>query len=343
MIERVFLQTHELERILLTIKDVTVCLLGDVCVDVYWRCDMRKSELSRETPHHPLPVVDERVSLGAGGNVAAVMCDLGARVLPVSVVGHDWRGQLLRAGFEQRGICQDYLVTCEDRVTPAYCKPLRMGISAVAYEDPRLDFENWRGLSADHETRLIDALRRASAQADVIAVADQFRFGAVTDALRSALSGLHKPVVVDSRDRVTAFSGMMVKPNEIEAAAAVGVSGEAKVNADNFAQVALALSSQMGAPAIVTLGNQGALWTDGGMVSHAPGLIVPPPVDIVGAGDAFLGAFCCALVAGAPGPKAVAFANIAAAVTVRKIGTTGTATPDEIRSAFREGEWQHGD
>ena len=32
---------------------------GDGCLDVYWHADMTRSELSRETPHHNLPVVQE--------------------------------------------------------------------------------------------------------------------------------------------------------------------------------------------------------------------------------------------------------------------------------------------
>ncbi|MBQ3424214.1 MAG: hypothetical protein IJH38_03340 [Clostridia bacterium] len=32
-----------------------VALIGDLCLDMYWRADMRLSELSRETPHFPLP------------------------------------------------------------------------------------------------------------------------------------------------------------------------------------------------------------------------------------------------------------------------------------------------
>ena len=32
-------------------------VIGDSCLDVYWHADMTKSELSRETPHFPLPIV----------------------------------------------------------------------------------------------------------------------------------------------------------------------------------------------------------------------------------------------------------------------------------------------
>ena len=46
-------------------------VIGDFCLDVYWHADMTKSELSRETPHFPLPIVQERLSPGGAGNVVA--------------------------------------------------------------------------------------------------------------------------------------------------------------------------------------------------------------------------------------------------------------------------------
>ena len=73
------------------------------------------------------------------------------------------------------------------------------------------------------------------------------------------------------------------------------------------------------------------------MVTYAPAWRTEPPLDIVGAGDTFLSAFAAALAAGIPGDVAAAFANLASAVTIRKIGTTGTASPEEITARFREG------
>ena len=50
----------------------------------------------------------------------------------------------------------------------------------------------------------------------------------------------------------------------------------------------------------------------------------------------FLAAFSCARAAGASGREAAAMANMAAEVTIRKIGTTGTAGLGEILA--RHGE-----
>ena len=57
--DTVTLSRSEVISILEKIKNIRVCLIGDVCLDLYWRADMKKSRLSRETPHYPLPVVEE--------------------------------------------------------------------------------------------------------------------------------------------------------------------------------------------------------------------------------------------------------------------------------------------
>ena len=78
------------------IPGVSVCVVGDLCLDLYWHADMRRSRLSRETPHFPLPIVKETCTPGAGGNVVQNILALGVkRLFPVSVVGDDWRGRLL--------------------------------------------------------------------------------------------------------------------------------------------------------------------------------------------------------------------------------------------------------
>ncbi len=327
-----------LQEILIRIKAAKICVVGDFCLDVYWHIDMTRSRLSKETPHFSLPVVAETYAPGAGGNVVNNIHVLGAaQLLPVSVVGRDWRGELLVGWMRERGISAERIVTTEKGFTPCYCKPMRKGISDVVYEDPRLDFENYENLAPAEETKVLGNLAAAAEAADMVVVSDQYRNGVITPACRAYLQALarKKPVIVDSRERAALYTGVMLKPNEVEVLAA---SGQASAPSDiaGYAELGVRLSRKNGQPVIVTLGSQGAIWCDPEVQAYAPAAHLSGPLDIVGAGDAFLAAFACAYAVGIPGPEAAAFANLASAVTVQKIGMTGTASCEEIWTQYQK-------
>jgi sugar/nucleoside kinase (ribokinase family) len=56
----------------------------------------------------------------------------------------------------------------------------------------------------------------------------------------------------------------------------------------------------------------------------------------VGAGDSTSAGIICALAAGASPAEAAAFGCLVASITVRQIGTTGTASPGQVRARWRE-------
>lgn len=337
--QTVTLTQEQVQSISRKIKDVTVCVVGDVCLDLYWRADMTRSKISRETPHYPLPVVDETYTPGGGGNVIHNIHALGVKkLIPISAIGKDWRGYLLTSWLQEHGIPTDHLLLREKGITPCYCKPLRKGLSDVVYEDPRLDFENFEPLSPADEHKMLDAIESAAKEADIIAVSDQFTYGVITPKIRQLLSRLAEtmPVVVDSRERIPQYTNVIVKPNEVEAAAALGKDIASNLELTEYVSIALQLHQKNARPVIVTLGSLGALWCENDTVTLAPTVKAQPPIDIVGAGDTFLSAFCCAYAACGQGTTALAFANLASGVTVKKIGTTGTATTEEILQKWKE-------
>lgn len=332
------LSENRLEAILSGIRSVKIALIGDLCLDIYWLADMRRSELSRETPHFPLPVIEERTSPGAGGNVAANVAALEpGRFTALGAIGDDWRGKLLMDELLRRGIDTSLIVTDRNRFTCAYCKPLKQGYSGAAWEDPRIDFENFTPLPAEAEDRLIAALEETTPKIDALCVSDQFRFGCITPRVREKINALAESglfVAIDSRDRVGEYRHAFLKPNEIECANALGV--EPPTDLERAAEIASLLAGRNDARVAMTFGEQGCILCDGGIMTHVPTLPAPPPIDTVGAGDCFLSAFTCALAAGASAAEAASFANLAANVVIRKIGTTGTASPEEIRARYRE-------
>ena len=334
------LKKEKLQEILDRAGDVCVCTVGDICLDLYLYADMKKSQLSRETPHYPLPIVKEKALPGGGGNVVNNFAALGVKkLLPVSLIGNDWRGFLLKKCLLERGICTDRILTSDDYLTTCFVKPMRMGISDVIYEDPRLDFENRKQMTLQDEERVLRALDEAAAEADIIAVSDQVRCGVITERILNRISewGQKKPVVMDSRENTSFHKNIIAKPNEVEAAIAAGydICGS-ELSTEELSGIGKDLEKKSGCPVIVTIGERGALWCDRKGVTKVSTARATQPIDIVGAGDTFLAAFCTAYATGASGPEAIAFANLASGVTVKKIGTTGTASAAEILEKYEE-------
>lgn len=329
------LTRQQLEELLAKAQKGRVGLIGDLCLDMYWIADMKRSQLSRETPHYPLPIVQERYAPGGAGNVACNLADLKpAKLLVMGVVGTDWRGSLLRKALQDRGICTDQVVRDPQLTTNTYIKPLRCGISDVVYEDPRLDFENRQPLGQATEEALLEKLLAAAKELDVLCVSDQMEYGCITPRIREAICQLGKEgltVIVDSRDRAGLYSHVIRKPNEVEAGR---MANCAVATPEEAAELCAKLASQCGRPGVITLGGQGSMLCEEGLCTHVPACPVEPPVDFCGAGDTFLSGLGVMLAAGASLTEAAQVATLCSAVTVKKLDTTGTASYEEILASF---------
>ncbi|WP_135546644.1 bifunctional heptose 7-phosphate kinase/heptose 1-phosphate adenyltransferase [Paenibacillus cymbidii] len=333
------LTKERVDAILAGIGSLKAGVIGDGCLDVYWHVDMTLSELSRETPHHNLPVVRESCFPGAAANVAMNFRDLGcAEVRFCTVIGEDWRGRVLLDALLAAGINVDAVMAERGRVTPAYCKTIRHGLQDVQQEDARLDFVNGTELPAEATERFLRLLDSMAQEVDVICVTDQLRGGVINDAVRERLrywANAGKMIVVDSRNRIGSYNGMILKPNEIEALRWFnGNQDFGQPKPDELVRAGLQLARKAGAPCCITLGEQGALWLEDGECTFVPTVPQTGPIDIVGAGDTFATCLISALGTGSGGPEAAAFAHLGSSVSIQKLGRTGTATPAELLQQF---------
>lgn len=329
-----------MEEILDKMSQVRTAVIGDGILDIYWEADMTLSNLSLETPHFPLPIVNERIYPGGGANVAANMAALGLKeVSLLTVIGKDWRGKEFKNILKKKRINLKYLIDTDKVITPAYCKPLRQGISDVIYEDPRLDFQNQKKLDGETEKIVIEKIRELVKEIDSIAVTDQLQYGIITGKVRKEICNLEtkKVIAVDSRDSVHKFQNVIVKSNQIEAMKAVfGADFSSESSIEQWKQAALKLKEITGAPVIITMGSRGALWLDDHQLIEIPQVEVEGSRDTVGAGDSFMAAFVASRAAGARPEESLTIANLAAAVTVKKLNVTGTANREEIKKRFKE-------
>lgn len=333
-----FLTRARLEQILEKLPSLRVGVIGDFALDGYWHVEMTQAEISRETPLYNRPVSAEKYSPGGAANVAWNLADLKlGRVTAITVFGEDWRGEILRGIFARLGILQDGILTQANWFTPFYGKVILHGLQSQQ-EDARIDFLNPAPPSQETQQKLVDTVRGLLPGLDALVVVDMMPGGVVTAEVAQSLNALAEanPRVVfaaDSRRNISRFRNMLIKPNEVEAEQLLGPGQNPdNLSPQELAQAILARGSTR--PAYVTLGERGCLLCAAPEAALIPAIPVPPPLDTVGAGDTFVANVTAALAAGATPTEAGFFANLAAAVTIRKLRLTGTASPDEILACF---------
>lgn len=316
-------------------------VLGDFTLDGYWYADMTRAQLSRETPLFPRPVVRETYSNGGAANVAWNLADLGlSRVYAFTIFGADWRGALLRQTLTRAGVRVETAAETNEWLTPFYGKVILMN-GEIQQEDGRVDFVNTRPVPAAALDEMLAGLERLLPELDGLVVADYQSEGVAAGrggVLVQELAARHpeKVFMVDSRDRLGQYAGLVLKPNDLEAARLMLPGRGDAVPLEELAAAGLERQRGSRLPLFITLGGQGCLVIAGGEARRVPGVALAPPLDPVGAGDTFLSACSAALAAGAHPLQAAALANLAAAVSVRKLRITGTASPQEILGLYAE-------
>jgi len=328
----------DLTPLLTRLAEVRIGVVGDFALDCYWTLAPDAATTSIETGLSTQSVAEQHYSPGAAGNVAvnlrALTC---GTVRTFGVVGADPWGRELGRILHTRGADTSGLIEQpEVWSTQTYIKPILNGD-----EQGRIDFGDLNRLSIDSADRLLDLLAQAIPELDVLVINSQAESGIHTERLRRGLTELiasseRCTFIVDSRDSEGMYPGCALKINDYEAARHCGIATtEESVPRADLLRAAEDLYAERGQPLFITRGAQGILVYDASGAAELPALPCTDEIDSVGAGDAALAAIAAATAAGALPTEAAIMGNVAAAVSVRKLRQTGSATPDEIVSLHR--------
>lgn len=245
---------------------------------------------------------------GKGGNQAIAAANLGASVTMIGRIGPDRFGEILRTQLETAGVDTRF-VSVDDAIGTGVAVPIVIdsGENAILTV-PQANL----ALAADD----IEAARDAIAAADMLMVQFEVGMEATLAAMRiareaGALVLLNAAPVAEHPAEMPGLATVIVA-NEIEAAAlAPGAGGEHASE--------LAALRRHCPRAVITLGEDGCLVDDGGVVT-AVGAFPVDAVDSVGAGDAFCAALGVAVCEGSRLAEAARFANAAGAIAVTAPG-----------------------
>jgi D-glycero-beta-D-manno-heptose-7-phosphate kinase len=300
-----------------------ILVLGDLVADEYLYG--QTDRVSREAPVLVVRHESSEVKLGGAANAAANARALGAEVTVVGALGDDAMGNELRRLFEVAGIG---VRAAGAPSTETKTRILAGGINTTRQQMLRVDRGNVPPLPAAAAEALVEHLRAAAVEADVILVSD-YGAGVVCEPVRAVLHelALKKRVCVDSRYGLHSLAGFhSAKPNEPELQMLTGVAvttEEALLRAG-----AEALDLLDCAAVLVTRGRKGMVLFEKSGPTSFPVHGARDAVDVTGAGDTVMAAFTLALAAGGTALQAALLANVAGALVVQKQGTATVPLPE---------------
>jgi len=314
----------------------TVAVIGDLITDEY--LFGKPARISREAPVLILRFSEREALLGGAANAANNVHTLGARVVPIGVIGRDAAGEELLALFHAAGIPTDGVVTENGRTTPVKTRIMAGGYQATRQQVVRLDREPAGEPQPTTEEALLERLTALAARVDAIVVSD-YGYGTVTprifEHVKTIARRANAIVSVDSRYQLPRFTGVAAAtPNEAELEQLTGVPTDDERTVEKAGRQLLErLDARM---LLVTRGSRGmALLERDGATTFIPIHGTDEIADVTGAGDTVISTFTLALACGTSPFEAASLANIAGGVVVMKRGTA-TVLPSELRQALEE-------
>jgi len=321
----------------------TIGLVGDLFLDRYLDLESNVHELSIETGLEAYQITHVRNFPGALGTVMNNLAALGVGTLvPVTLIGDDGHGFDLRRALASMPVDPVHVISDESRLTPTYTKPLRRADDGSCTELNRLDVRTRAPMSDEATQRGCESVTAVWQRADGMIVLDQVNesnWGVINEAVREHLRKLcrqdpKKLMLIDSRAHLGKFCFGCLKGNRTEFSRALGMSSDQTWVARQAVEL---LANRNRVPAFCTEGEDGiAVARPAKSVESVPGVRVRGPVDIVGAGDSATSGIVASLIAGADPLEAACVGNLVASITVQQIGTTGTATPEQVLNRLRE-------
>ena len=314
-------------------------VVGDVLLDEY--VSGRPARMSREAPVPVLEFESRRLIPGGAANPAVTIARLGSQALLAGVTGTDEAGRRLRHLLQERGIDCAALVREAGRDTTVKMRIMAQTGLRYPQQMARIDTISREAPAGASEECLRAQLERQCGAVDAALVSD-YRAGllrpALVDALRrAAAEAPAQPLLAaDAQGELDKYHDFdLVKCNAEEAGDWLGRRLETDAE---FAAAAAELREtlRLRGAMVITRGPQGATLTEAtGATRHCPAPVVSDVYDVTGAGDTAIALMTLAAVAGASWTEAVALANVASGLVVRRVGNYAPG-PEELERALAE-------
>jgi D-glycero-beta-D-manno-heptose-7-phosphate kinase len=295
-----------------------IVVFGDLVADVFVYGEI--SRISREAPVLILKHRETQLVPGGGANAIHNLWALGAKPIPVGLVGNDAEGDQLLRYFSKLGIDVSGITVAKSYRTPTKTRILAGAVHSQRQQIVRLD--SGAPLQDDKTRAAVEREFKASIKdADALLVSD-YGYSVVTPEIISKVRPGFRAATIDSRSSLMKFSHLTAAtPNEPEVEAALGITIGNDAKKLEWAGRTM-LRKLKHESILITRGKDGmALFERGKKTVHIPIHGSDEVADVTGAGDTVIATFTLALATGASFYEAAQLANYAGGVVVMKYGT----------------------
>ncbi len=306
-----------------------VAVIGDLIADEFLYGEI--SRISREAPVLVVQYKDLVRLPGGAANAANNLLDLGCQVAVAGVLGEDAPGRDLAAALSGKGADTSNLRHLSNYSTPVKTRILAGAHHSSPQQIIRVDrvADSRPGIPGGWAS-----LQKTIRRCDAVILSD-YGYGGVSPEVLDRVRDEAKriPVVVDSRFRMSDFSGVTaITPNitELEACTGLAIGSDEQLLHKTGQAV---LRRQKLESLLVTQGRYGmTLFQRRRPPVHLPIFGTDEVADVTGAGDTVIAVYALALACKASPENAARLANYAGGIVVMKRGTA-TVSREELRSA----------
>ncbi|MDH5544293.1 MAG: bifunctional D-glycero-beta-D-manno-heptose-7-phosphate kinase/D-glycero-beta-D-manno-heptose 1-phosphate adenylyltransferase HldE [Gammaproteobacteria bacterium] len=303
-----------------------ILVVGDIMLDSYWY-----GGTSRISPEAPVPVVrvnNQQARAGGAANVALNIAALRGQSVLCGVAGDDEGARQIEQSLVEAGAVSDILRS------PGIETITKLRVISQQQQLIRLDFES---------TPLV--FDQQLFQQRIEGQLSHCGLLLLSDYAKGTMAGVEKMIAAARQRKIPVFvdpkgsdfekyrGASLITPNMPEFEAVVGHCASEQ----EMQRKAEALVQKLELEALlVTRGERGmSLFRKGQVPVHLP-TQAREVFDVTGAGDTVIATLATAFAAGASLEDAMALSNIAAGVTVGKLGAA-TASEAEIRMMLKSG------
>jgi D-glycero-beta-D-manno-heptose-7-phosphate kinase len=294
----------------------SVMVIGDLMLDRYFW-----GKVTRISPEAPVPVVEidsESSRLGGAANVSYNVLSLGAKAVPVGVVGGDAEGELLKRMFRDKGLSADGIITDANRPTTVKTRVIAHHQHVV-----RTDRETRADISPELQERLLEYYESRLDGLDCIILEDYNKGLLVPGFIGRIVSRARekgKMVLVDPKyDHFFDYRGVtLFKPNLKEASERLGLKLEDEASLREA--LGILLEKLECRSVLITLGERGMVLQERGRDILKVPTRAKKVHDVSGAGDTVIAVMAVVMAAGGTSEEAAVIANQAAGIVCGEVG-----------------------